>query len=201
MKRFMHLIMVLAGFPFFAQAFAAEKVVVLAPDLAKQRLRHVVTVSAQGGDFTDPVAAVNSINDCTAANPYLVQIKPGVYTLTQTLVMKPFVTIAGSGRDTTTLTGAISTNSFDAASAIVSGADNAALLDLTVENTGGGGVSIGLYNNRTSPVIQNVAVTASGGRFSYGVYNEYPSSPVMTEVTAKASGGNYNYGVFTSSPP
>jgi pectin methylesterase-like acyl-CoA thioesterase len=194
-------IVVLAVFLFCAQASAVEKVVVLAPDLAKQRLKHVVTVSAQGGDFTDPVAAVNSIQDATAARPYLVQIEPGVYTLTRTLVMKPFVTVAGSGRDTTTLTGAISTNSYDAASALVSGADNAALLDLTVENTGGGGVSIGLYNNRTSPAIQNVAVTASGGRFSYGVYNEYPSSPVMTDVTAKASGGNYNYGVFTASPP
>lgn len=200
MKRFMHLMVALALL-FSAQAFAADKVVVLAPDLAKQRLKHVVRVAAQGGDFTDPVAAVNSIQDATAAKPYLVQIEPGVYTLTRTLVMKPFVTIAGSGREDTTLTGAISTSSYDAASAIVSGADNAALLDLTVENTGGGGVAIALYNNRTSPVIQNVAVTASGGRFNYGVYNEYPSSPVMTDVTAKASGGNYNYGVFNSSPP
>lgn len=201
MKNFMRLIVVCAGILFFAQAFAAEKVVVMPPGLAKKQLMNVIRVSAEGGDFTDPVAAVNSINDAAAAKPYLVLIEPGVYTLTQTLIMKPFVTIAGSGRDSTTLTGAISTASYDATSAIVSGADNATLLDLTIENTGGGGVSIAVYNNGTSPVIQNVAVTAAGGRFSYGVYNEYPSSPTMTDVTAKASGGSYNYGVFNSSSP
>ncbi len=201
MKKFMRLIVVWAGILFIAQAFAAEKVVVMPPGLAKKQLMNVIRVSAEGGDYTDPVAAVNSINDAAAAKPYLVLIEPGVYTLTRTLVMKPFVAIAGSGRDSTTLTGAISTTSYDAISAIVSGADNATLLDLTIENTGGGGVSIAVFNNGTSPVIQNVAVTASGGRFSYGVYNEYPSSPTMTDVTAKASGGSYNYGVFNSSSP
>ncbi|MDW7771372.1 MAG: hypothetical protein SCH71_00620 [Desulfobulbaceae bacterium] len=174
--------------------------VVIPIDSAKKKLVEVVAVSTEGSEFTDPVAAVSSITDADAANPYLVLIGPGIYTLTRTLVMKPFVTIAGSGRDVTTLTGAISTVAYDASSALVSGADNATLRDLTIENTGGGAVSIALYNNGCSPVLQDVTLSASGGSYNYGVYN-VSSSPTMTEVTPLAVGGAYNYGVFNSSPP
>lgn len=201
MKNFMRLSVALVSILLLSPALGADRVVLAPLAAVKKELMHVVTVSAQDGDFSDPVAAVNSITDAAAANPYLVLIGPGVYTLTQTLVMKPFVTVAGSGREATTLTGAISTFSYDASSAIVSGADNGVLCDLAVENTGGSGVSIALYNNGASPVVQNVSATATGGTFNYGVYNEYSSAPTLTEVTTKASGGNYNYGVFNSSSP
>ncbi|MHB8790930.1 MAG: pectinesterase [Desulfobulbaceae bacterium] len=199
MKNFMQCIAVLMAILFFSQAAAADKVVVIPPDSEKKTLLTVVTVAAGDADFTDPAAAVNSITDASAAKPYLVQIDAGVYTLTQTLIMKPFVHIAGAGKDATTLTGAISTVSYDASSALVSGADNATLCDLTIENTGGGAIAIAIYNN-SSPTIQDVIVTASGGRHNYGVYNEYPSAPSMIEVTASASGGTYNYDVYNSSP-
>lgn len=200
MKNFMQCIAVLMATLFFSQAAAADKVVVIPPDLAKKTLLTVVTVAAGDADFTDPAAAVNSITEASAAKPYLVQIDAGVYTLTQTLIMKPFVHISGAGKDSTTLTGAISTVSYDASSALVSGADNATLCDLTIENTGGGAIAIAIYNNNSSPTIQDVIVTASGGRHNYGVYNEHPSAPSMIEVTATASGGTYNYDVYNSSP-
>ena len=142
-------------------AVAQDRVVVIPLNSAKE-LNHVVTVSATGGDFTNPVAAVNSITDASAAKPYLVMIGPGVYTLTQTLVMKPFVTISGSGRNATTLTGAISLGNATN-SAVISGADNATLRGLTVENTGGGTYSIALLNYGSVPVIQDVTARASGG--------------------------------------
>jgi hypothetical protein len=46
--------------------------------------------------------------------------------------------------------------------------------------------------------MTNVTATASGGSYSYGVYN-YSSSPIMTNVTATASGGSYSYGVSNNS--
>ena len=52
-----------------------------------RKLKNVDTVAKANGDFTDPVAAVNSITDASATNPYLVVICPGVYTITQTLMM------------------------------------------------------------------------------------------------------------------
>jgi pectin methylesterase-like acyl-CoA thioesterase len=71
--------------------------------------KNIITVAKSGGDFTDPVAAVDSISDASATNPYLVVIAPGVYTVTQTLQMKQYVDIAGSGEEVTKLTGAIKT--------------------------------------------------------------------------------------------
>lgn len=179
-------------------AAAQDKVVVIPLNSAK-KLNNVVTVSTKGGDFTSPVAAVNSITDAAEAKPYLVLIGPGVYTLTQTLVMKPFVTIAGSGRDATILTGAISTGIMiiDANSALVSGADNATLCDLTIKNTGGGVISMALYNDGSSPAIRDVTARASGAIITCGMYSKNSSSPIiMTDVTATASGGEYAYGVY-----
>ena len=100
MKSFKHCTAVLVSILFLSQAVAAEKVVIPL-DSAKKKLVHIVTVPVGDGDFTDPVAAVDSITDASAAKPYLVMIGPGVYTLTRTLVMKPFVTITGSGQDYT----------------------------------------------------------------------------------------------------
>jgi hypothetical protein len=212
-----------AGILSFSQAVAADKVLDIPVDSAKQQM-NVVTVSARGGDFSDPVAAVHSITNATAANPYLVLISHGEYTLARTLKMKPYVTVAGSGRDSTILTGAISSdaNQADATSALVAGADNTTLSDLTIENTGGRLYSVALYNRDCSPIIHNVTAiasggtsfgvfnfssspkmtgvkaTASGGKSSRGVYNHANSSPTMTDVTAIASGGKYNYGVYNS---
>ncbi len=77
---------------------AQSKVVVipLFGDDAKP-LKNIITVAKANGNFTDPVAAVNSIGDASANNPYLVVIGPGVYTVTQPLEMNEHVDIIGSG--------------------------------------------------------------------------------------------------------
>jgi hypothetical protein len=179
---------------------AADKVVAIPFNSAK-KLKNVVTVSVTGGDFTDPVAAINSITNATAANPYLLLIGPGVYTLTQPLVMKPYVTIAGSGKNATTLTGAISSASME--SFIVSGNNNATLCDLTVSNTGGGKYSMAVSaTSHKSPVIKNVILNASGGANNFGMYI-VDSSPAITNVTINVSGGTENIGMYlmySSSP-
>ncbi len=214
----------------FSQLAAAHNKVVIIPmsgdDL--KPLKNVITVAKANGDFTDPVAALTSITDASPSNPYLVVIAPGEYTLTSTLVMKPYVNIAGSGQDVTVLKGAISSDFFNASSAIVSGADDAELSDLRVINIGTGVVSIAIYNQNSSPRLMRVtAIAMLGGNvfavynnvsspamtqvtaiavgnsnsFNYGVYN-VASSSAMTQVTAVASGGSYSYGMFnlSSSP-
>lgn len=182
--------------------FAANKVVVIplfgdCPASVCNPLKNIVTVGKSNGMFTDPVAAVNSITDASASNPYLVVIGPGVYMITQTLVMKPYVDIAGSGENVTTIKGAISAGSASS-SVIVRGSDKSALSSLTVENTGGGAYSVALYNNTPSPRVSNVTAEASGGTINIGIYNS-SSSPVMTDVTALAGGGE-SYAVWIDNP-
>jgi len=187
--------------------FAANKVVVIplfgdCTVSVCNPLKNIVTVGKSNGQFTDPVAAVASITDASAINPYLVVIGPGVYTITQTLVMKQYVSIAGSGEETTKITGAISTPFFTS-SVIVRGASNAALSSLTVENTGGNDYSIALHNSDASPRVSNVSTLANGGKYNIGVYNA-SSFPVMTDVTTTVAGGtgSVNHAVEnTSSSP
>jgi hypothetical protein len=162
-------------------------------------LKNIITVAKANGKFTDPVAAVNSITDASATNPYLVVIGPGVYTVTSTLAMKGYVDIAGSGQNVTKITGAISSES-SSISAIISGVNHSALSSLTVENRGGGTYSVALYNNNAfdSLTISDVTATASGGTRNLGVDNHY-SHPTMKGITATASGGTTNYGVYNLS--
>lgn len=184
-----------------SNGLAADKVVVI-PLISNKamKLQNVVTVSASGADFTNPVAAVNSIADASTENPYLVVIGPGVYTLTQTLVMKEYVSIMGSGEQTTRLNGAVSTNTNDAGSSLVSGANNTTLSDLTVENIVVGNLSsIAIYNNNCSPKIINVSTITSGGGSAIGVFNTSSSSPTMTNVSVTVSGTSTTTGVLNDS--
>lgn len=176
----------------------------------------VAVVAISGGDYTDPVTAMNSVysgdNWCgtpSATNTCMLKIMPGIYDLGNNgLAMQAYVDIEGSGENVTTITSTHSSAAFDATSATVSaGVDNAEIRFLTVDNQGGNAVSIAIYNttsdiNVTYPDITNVTATASGGSSNYGVVNYY-SWPVMTNVTAITSGGADNYGVlniFRSSP-
>ncbi|MFC1680279.1 tail fiber domain-containing protein [Pseudomonadota bacterium] len=167
----------------------------------------VAIVAKGGGDYTSPLDAMANVssgdNWCgtpSATNRCLVQIMPGVYDIGSTgIVMQQYVSIRGSGQETTKITGGVSTSAFGPESAVVTGADDVDLSDLTIENTGGSSKSIGVWNNTTSPTMTHLTVTGSGGSYNYGVYNTSSSSPTMTDVTVVASGGSYNYGVFNQS--
>ncbi len=168
----------------------------------------VVKIAKSGGDFSDPVAVVNAITDASANNRYVLSIAPGEYQLTQTLVLKPFVDIKGSGANVTKLTGSVSTPIgkgiiSDYTSALVAGADNSTISSISIENKGGSYISIGLYNDRASPTLRSIEVIASGGiLYSYGLYNS-TSSPQMTQVSATAMGTSRNVGIInkTASAP
>jgi hypothetical protein len=180
-------------------ALAEDKVVVI-PMASAKPLQNVVTVGKAYGNFTDPVAAVHSITDASATNPYLVLIAPGTYTLTTTLVMKRYVDISGSGENITKLIGAISSTHGNETSAIVKGANYTTLSHLSISNTGGNNFSFGIYNTGldSSAQLQQVLATATGGTSNDAIVN-YASSPIMTGVNVIAMGtAEFNYGVYNS---
>jgi hypothetical protein len=172
----------------------AQGDMIMVPVAVNKPLKNIITVAKANGKFTDPVAAVKSITDVSPSNPYLVVIGPGVYTITETLQMRGWVDIVGSGERTTVITGAISTTS-KRSSAIIRGTNFSTLSSLTVENKGGSSTySVALYNESPSPTVSNVTAKVSGGIYNYGVINDN-SDPTMNNVTVWAFGGTYSYGV------
>jgi hypothetical protein len=165
---------------------------------------NVLVVAQSGGDFSSVQAALNSITDAGAANPYLVYVAPGVYT--EQVTLKPYVTLAGAGEGVTILrwTGGSQHPVNGSGSATLVGADNAGLRHLSVVSEGTGqSYAVAIYNNHASPDITHVTAMALDGSNNLGVFNGDGSSPAMTHVTATATGGNFeNRGVFNdgSSP-
>ena len=181
---------------------AVDRVVVIPMGTGGTPLQNIVTVAKSKGQFTDPVAAMNSITDASATNPYLLYIGPGQYTLTTALIMKPFVDVTGSGEQVTWLIGNISSNAPDQRSAIVKGANNAALSNLSVSNNGGGIFSIGIFNSglNLTARLQNVSVYAKGGQGGNGGVVNLNSSPMITGLNIAVEGTGAGISNDGSSP-
>ncbi|HLF27767.1 MAG TPA: glycosyl hydrolase family 28-related protein [Anaerolineae bacterium] len=164
--------------------------------------RRTVVVSPIGAATENGAALLNAlvgITDASATNPYLIHIEPGVYDLiTDTLQMKSYVDMEGSGENVTIITAAGTpvTEDFLWPKSTLSGADNAELRFLTVRNTGGNQNAVAIYNRETSPRLTHVTVSASNG-FSQtlGVFNNGGSSR-MSDMTIAVTGATTVQGVF-----
>jgi pectin methylesterase-like acyl-CoA thioesterase len=185
---------------------------------------NIVWVAKSGGDFTSVSAALASITDASAMNPYLVKVAPGVYTDTATL--KAYVDIEGSGEGVTILrglgaasfVGTLNANGIIPAEVrtltveSVTSSENVAIgiqinntdgslkfTHVTVTASGGANDTYGIYNYNASPTISDAIITAAGGSNTRAVFNQNASSPAMSNVSATASGGTTNVGVFNYS--
>ena len=160
----------------------------LADTLYVPQVSNILLVAPSGGDFTSIQAALNSITQATALNPYLIEVAPGIYS--ETIVMKPYVDIQGSGEGVTKITAHGSAVISDST---VTGASNAEIRWLTIENTGGSTNATAVYNDAASPRLTHVTVSTSNDSFAHGVLNE-DAAPILTNVTLSAT-GNYAYGL------
>jgi pectin methylesterase-like acyl-CoA thioesterase len=82
-------------------------------------------------------AALNSITNASATNPYVVKVMPGIYDLvTASLQMKEYVDLEGSGPENTIITS--SNNNVDGGTCAVGTvlmANNSAIRNIKVVNT------------------------------------------------------------------
>lgn len=114
-----------------------------------------IIVAKLGGNFTDPIAAVNSIVDASATNPYLIHIMPGVYDLgTTPLIIKDFVSIIGSGQAVTKING--STSDW---TGLIQAGSHSSLEDISIEINGLGSVAI-VANSVTNFKTNNLLITS-----------------------------------------
>lgn len=158
----------------------------------------VAVVALSGGDYTNPLTAIGAIGTwCgipSGANRCLLQIMPGIYTIASSLQMQSYVDIAGSGENTTKITGSVDSLS----AGIVNGADNAEIRFLTVENTNTGNDVNAIYNTGGAPKITNVTARVTGGFFGRGIYND-SSNAIINNVTVLVSGASFGFGIENSS--
>ena len=139
--------------------------------------------------------ALDSIADASADKPYLLKIEPGIYDIgANTLQMKQYVDIEGSGENTTVIEGSLDSST----AGVVNGASFAEIRFLTIKSTGAGTNKIAMYNNAVSPRITNVTAIATGTNPATGLARAFQngsSTPTMTNVSAEASGASSNTGI------
>ena len=176
------------AFAYASTAFAHNKVVVVpmsGDDL--KPLHNVISVAKQNGDFEDPLAAIASISDATALNPYLVVIAPGNYSLSASLIIPNYVDVVGAGRWNTILSGSISSIDLNSNAALVVANHNVSVSHLSVKNSGASGdYSVGLYSNANKPRFDSLFVSTSGGSTSIGILTEATSSAEVSHRDRKS---------------
>lgn len=159
---------------------------------------NVVRVALSGGDFTDPLKAMEYLTTVSpapsATNPWVVEIGPGTFELgaTPLNLSLPGVTVRGAGAHRTTLNGDGGGSLTDATVTMTNGGTR--LEDLTVTTTSGSNaeryaITIALPTGSTgsSPTLNRVHVEATGGSSSnWGVYtfSDLPVEIIESELTA-----------------
>ncbi len=171
----------------------------------QKKYANVIVVAKSGGDFTDPVAAVNSITNASVTNPYLVKVMPGVYETSGTVVVPSFVDFQGSGQGTTTI--------INSTTALVLDLGNSELRNVTIENVNSVSTSsctaIGLYADGAK--ITKVTAKATDSFASctpIGIGNflvrtgEYQVTMTDVNVSVTVTGsGNGGFGMYLETSP
>ena len=157
-------------------ALSHNKVVVTPFDGSQLKpLKNVVLVAKSGGDFADPIAALNSISDADYLSPYQIFIAPGEYTLSSPLLMKPFVDVRGSGAGVTTLRGEFGSSTLDASAAMVVSAADSILQGLSIRNFDRvSSISIGLFSpdSASNASFSDLEIVLAGPASRYGIVNQ-----------------------------
>jgi hypothetical protein len=153
---------------------------------------NVVVVAKSGGDFADPIAAMDSIADASATNPYVVKIMPGSYDLGSSyLTMKEYVDVEGSGTNITVIKSSHEDGNFGTLNA----ATNTEIRSLTVSHTAPmGGIAIRVHGV-SSALVSDVTASSSGAGLSVAISVSEDASATLRNVSATASGSGDNYAI------
>ncbi len=179
-----------------------------------KEVRNVIHVAKSGAKYTDPIAAMNSIDDAAANNRYTIEIGEGDYNLSEPLTVKAYVDIKGAGIAKTKLEGAfLGKGGYDSYAVKLSG--HTMLTQLSVENSADPeadnstvkNMVTGVYASQCSGIVlREVNITAKnrtsknyldGGRKSVGLYLEI-SSATLANVGLYSEGGYRSYAVFNN---
>jgi hypothetical protein len=162
--------------------------------------QNVVIVAKSGGDYTTVQAAIDSVTDAAADNPYLVWVAPGVYD--EQVTMKPHVHLQGAGQENTIISSTSSSSTWPPTQATLLLASDTSLRDLTVANSGAADSTVALLATAgtTRTLVRDVTARAVGGGVNYNVAIYLSGSGTgvtLQQVTALAENGSgYNFGLY-----
>ncbi len=171
---------------------AAQNTVVVVPLGMAKQLGNIVTVAKQGGDYTDPVQALAGITDSGQDNPYVMIIGPGVYSLSRSLALKPYVSLIGFGPETTVLERRDPAGSSRASRSIIdlNGAKSAQITGLTLRLVEPDGAAAAVYaDKKASLELGNVTIQVTARNSTAdikGVYWNCEGSLVLSRVDLEA---------------
>lgn len=146
----------------------------------------IITVAKTGGDYKTISKALSSITDASSSNRYAIKVMPGIYE--ESIQMKPYVDMVGSGQENTKIT---SSNSYT-----VMGADNSSIENIWIDSTEAAKSEYepsAIINDGTSMTINNVKVTINNPRMpmtqAFGIQTIGPASkPIISNCTVHATG-------------
>jgi len=190
---------------------------------------NVVLVASSGGDYTSIQAAIDSITDALASNPYLVWVAPGVYF--EQVTLKPHVHLQGAGREATVIDAAAGASSFPPNEATLALASDSSVRDLAVENhatagswgvallapagtsnakvaglavsslgTGVSNITGVVYGTGTEILVEGTIFSAENGTENTGFHVGSEASVLFRDVTVVARGGATANGVIGIGP-
>lgn len=169
--------------------------------LYQQKYGKVAVVAQRGGDYADPVSAMNDVSTwCgtpTAANLCLLKIMPGVYDIgAASLQMAAYIDVEGAGESSTTIISSVP----GAMTGTIVGASDMEMRFFSVKNVSADGANTmnnAIFNSAASPAIHKVTAVCSGGQYCCGVRNEAASAPILTQMTSVATiNASNSYGAF-----
>jgi hypothetical protein len=158
-------------------------------------------VAQSGGDYSDPVSAMNDVvswcgDTPSLNNPCILKIMPGNYNLgSSSLVMQAYVDIEGSGENTTTISGSVADASYPTLNGLIQGAPNSEIRMLSITNTASGSNATGILNSSAPVKMKRLKITVTGGSsINTGILNQNSSSD-MSDIVIDVSGGSITYGI------
>ena len=162
----------------------------LQADANRSNPQNVVTVAKSGGDFDSVVDAMNSFQDESEENPYLVLVFPGVYVETEAITVRAFIELQGAGANVTTIRREGVVGSEFASNSVVILEDLAALSNISLVNSQKENVA-GIFGDKLSRQTQirdvSVRVDGGGGAIHYGILIEN-SDVTIDRCSFRASG-------------
>ena len=193
MKKTLAIIALLLTFP----SLSHGKVVIV-PMVESLKVKNVITVAKNGGDFKDIANALDSITESSPENTYLVQIGPGEFTTPRPITVSEGVSIVGSGTRATVVRASLGgfSNNFNTVFIVDAGA---ALSNFSIEAIGnGGGTAMAIkgvlldLNQRyyQELIISNVNITVRNATNNYGinVFEDYTLVTENVSINASSNG-------------